>query len=240
MADQDKLITDEEMADLPDDDELAFVVYEERLRAKTRGRATDYEDSSLEREYVNHILAFINVVKMDIPVDRDPPYQDSEFWAWYNRFQKEIDYRIVVIRLAHARGAGSGVTTAIYLSEDYRTEIHNLLGRVRKVVNRVDLPDAKKNDIYDKINALQSEVDRSKTRLDAFLSRWLDVTNAAGEGAENLEPVVKLLGHVMRIFGRAKTEHDVGKLPPPDVPQKLPSPATDQPSQADLDDEIPF
>lgn len=108
------------------------------------------------------------------------------------------------------------------------------------MVNRVDLPDPKKDAIYGKVNALQSEVDRSKTRLDAFLSRWLDVTNAASEGAENLEPVVKLLDHVMKIFGRAKTEHDVGNLPPPDEQQKLPSPATDQPSQADLDDEIPF
>ena len=240
MADQDKIITDEEMANLPDDDQLAFVVYEERLRAKTRDKTADQEGSSLEREYVNHILAFISVVNLNVAVDRDPPFLDNDFWEWYHRFQQVIDYRIVEIRLAHARDGRSGVTTAIYLSEDYRTEIHKLLGRVRKVVNTADLPDAKKDDIYDKINALQSEVDRSKTRLDAFHSRWLDVTNAAGEGAENLEPVVKLLGHVMRIFGRAKTEHDVGKLPPPDVPQKLPSPATDQPPQADLDDEIPF
>lgn len=239
MADQDKPITDEEMADLPDDDELAFVVYEERLRARTRNRVSENEGSTLEREYVNHILAFLKVVNIDVPVNREPPYGDQQFWVWYHQFVQEIDLHSVGVRLAHARGAGSGITTAIYLSEDYRTEIHSLLGRVRKVVNAADLPDPKKDDIYDKINALQSEVDRSKTRLDAFLSRWLDVTNAAGEGAENLEPVVKLLGHVMKVFGRAKTEHDVGQLPPPEVTEKLPSPATDQPSQAD-GDEIPF
>ena len=227
MADQDKPITDEEMADLPDDDELAFVVYEERLRAKTRDKAADQEGSSLEREYANHILAFTSVVNMDISLNRNVPIGDNQFWDWYNHLQQVVDYHIVKIRLAHARDGWSGVTTAIYLSKNYKTEIHKLLGRVRKVVNGVDLPDSKKDAISDKINALQSEVDRSKTRFDAFLSRWLDVTNAASEGAENLEPVVKLLDHVMRIFGRAKTEHDVGKLPPPKVPQKLPSPATD-------------
>ncbi len=81
MTYQNKMITDKEMADLPDDDELAFVVYEERLRATTRDNANDLEDSSLEREYVNHILAFINVVNIDIPVDWDPPYDDREFWG---------------------------------------------------------------------------------------------------------------------------------------------------------------
>ena len=237
--DQNKIITDEEMADLPGDSELAFVIYEEKLRSKTRDLDVEYPER-LDREYANHILAFIDVCNLEIPVIGQPPINTSDFWDWYNAFIQVIDIHTVKFRLAHARDAGSDITTAIYLSEDYKTEIHNLLGRVRKVVNAADLPDAKKDDIYDKINALQSEVDRSKTRLDAFLSRWLDVTNAAGEGAENLEPVVKLLGHVMKVFGRAKTEHDVGKLPPPKVPQKLPSPATDQPPQADLDDEIPF
>lgn len=240
MADQDKMITDEEMANLPDDDKLAFVVYEERLRAKTRAIAPEHEDLNLEREYANHIVAFIKIANLDIPVNRDPPENDVAFGVWYRSFLQAIDYHIVEIRLAHARGVDNGVATMIYLSEDYKTEIHKLLGRIRKVVNAVDLSDAKKNAIYDKIAALQSEVDRTKTRFDTFLSRWLDLTNAAREGAENLEPVVSLLEHVMRIFGRAKADHDVGMLPAPEETRKLPGPKRDQSLGSDLDDDIPF
>ena len=84
------------------------------------------------------------------------------------------------------------------------------------------------------------EVDKSKTRFDAFLARWLDLTNAAAEGAENLEPAVKLLDRVMRILGRAKADHDAGKLPAPEETKKLPGPKTEQSPGSDLDDEIPF
>ena len=240
MADQDKMITDEEMANLPDDDKLAFVVYEERLRAKTRAIAQENVGSNLEREYANHILAFIKIANLDIPVNRGPPGAEDNFWEWYHVFLNAIDYYIVEIRLAHARGVDNGVATMIYLSEDYKTEIHKLLGRIRKVVNAVDLSDAKKNTIYDKIAALQSEVDRTKTRFDTFLSRWLDLTNAAREGAENLEPAVRLLENVMRIFGRAKADHDVGMLPAPEETRKLPGPKRNQSLGPDLDDEIPF
>lgn len=130
MTDQNKIITDKEMDDLPDDNELAFVVYEQRIRKNTLDVAANQQGSYLERDYVNHILAFINVVNLDLPVDQNPPNPDDKFWAWFNDFKKEIDYHTVAIRLAHARGTGSGITTAIYLSEDYRTEIHKLLDRV--------------------------------------------------------------------------------------------------------------
>ena len=158
MRDQDKIITDEEMAGLPDDDELAFAVYEERLRTNTRGRAAIDEGVSREREYVNHVLAFIKVAGLDIPVDKEPPFDDTNFWEWYNRFILVIDHHTIEIRLAHARGSGAGVATALHLSEDYKTEIRKLLGRVAKVVNQADIPDDKK--------------DRNSTRPPPCNARW--------------------------------------------------------------------
>ena len=113
-----------------------------------------------------------------------------------------------------------------------------LLGRIRKVINQTELPEPKKAAIYDKISALQAEVDKSTTRFDALLSRWLDLTNALGEGAENLEPLVKLMERLRGVFGRAKAAHDQGQLPAPEEQKQLPGP---EPAVADeLDDEIAF
>ena len=64
----------------------------------------------------------------------------------------------IEIRLAHARGSGAGVATALHLSEDYKTEIRKLLGRVAKVVNQADIPDDKK--------------DRNSTRPPPCNARW--------------------------------------------------------------------
>ncbi len=83
-------------------------------------------------------------------------------------------------------------------------------------------------------------MDRTRTPLAALLSRLLDVTNAVGEGAEKLEPAVRLLERVMKVLGRAKADHDAGKLPPPEETQKLPAPEPEPQPSSDLDDEIPF
>jgi hypothetical protein len=57
-----------------------------------------------------------------------------------------------------------------------------------------------------------------------------------GEGFENREPVGKTLERIMRMFGRATSDHDQGQLPPPEEKRQLPPPETFD----DLDDEIPF
>lgn len=196
------IITDSEMAGLLEDDKLAFVTYEEQLRSKTRDNVgPDDRGSHKEREYANHVLAFVDVADLGIPVNKQPPLIDGEFWPWYHKFIQIVDYHTVKFRLAHARFYGKGMVSTFCLSDDYKTRIHNLLERVRKVVNQADFLDDKKDAIYKMIAELQAQVDRSGTLLSAFLSRFLDLTNAFGEGAENLEPAVKLLEHVMKVLG---------------------------------------
>jgi hypothetical protein len=81
-----------------------------------------------------------------------------------------------------------------------------------------------------KITKLQAEIDRGTTRFAFLLSRWLDLTNAIGEGAEKLEPAVKLLERVFKLFGSAKLDLDQGRLPAPEEMKRLPSPTTDGPT----------
>lgn len=99
------------------------------------------------------------------------------------------------------------------------------------------LVDKKKDAIYAKITALQLEVNRSTTALGAILSNYLDIMTAIGEGGERLEPAVKVLERLMRVFRRAKADHDQGQLPSPEETRQLPAPKTDW---DELDDEIPF
>jgi hypothetical protein len=241
MAGDDDLI-EPEMVGLPENPTLAFVAYEKRLRARTRDRTDEYDEqgdlnvTSLARQYTNRLIAFIKVWGLPVSVNMDVPYDDRDFWNWYYRFIKTVDYYVVEFQHEHLRG-GRGNVAAISFSLDYKEEIGRLLDRVRKVVNQAELADDKKDAIHAKIAALQLEIDRSTTRFDALLSRWLDLTNAVGEAAKNLEPAVKMLERIMRIFGQAKADHDQRQLPPPEEKKQLPSPKADW---NDLDDEIPF
>jgi hypothetical protein len=232
-----------EMMGLPEDPTVAFVIYEKRLRARTRDVTDQYDErgdlsgTSLARQYTNRLIAFIKVWSLPVSLHMDVPYDDKDFWGWYYRFIKDVDYYVVEFQHEHLRGRRGNIVAAISFSPDHKEEIGRLLERVRKVVNQAELADDKKNAIYAKIAALQSEIDRSTTRFDALLSRWLDLTNAIGEGASNLDPAVKTLERIMRIFGRAKADHDQGQLSPPEEKKQLPPPKS---GYDDLDDEIPF
>ena len=240
MENQDTIITDEELANLPDDDKLAFAFFERHVRAKTLDRIGPDEGSTLQRQYVNYINGFIDAVNLDIDLEGQAPFTDSDFWPWYNKFLQFVDRYTLKYRLEHARGIGGGVVSAIHISGDYREEIHKLLGRIRKVVNQADITEEKKNSIYVRIADLQSVIDRTKTPFEAFLSRFLDLTNALGEGAENLKPAANLLKRVIEAFGRAKADQDQGNLPPPEDTKNLPAPNTPEQTKSELDDEIPF
>lgn len=237
MAETFEFITDQELADLPEDDEQAFVLFERTIRDRyLRISGKDSTDDA-ERAYVKHILSFVKQTGIELHINLAPPNDIEGFYVWFDAFFRDIDDCVLDLRVAHARKNKTNFTTSIYLSYDCREEIDKLLARVRKVVNQADFPEAKKDAIYQRIAALQAEVDKSRTRLDAFLSRWLDVTNAVGEGAENLEPLAKLLERIMKVLGRAKAQQETGQLPTSEETKKLPSPEVDGNSDSLLGDE---
>lgn len=69
-----------------------------------------------------------------------------------------------------------------------------------------------------------------------MLSLYLEITDVASEGAENLDPAIARLDKVMRIFARAKTRTEQEKLPPPDDTKLLESPAAGDEADESLQD----
>jgi hypothetical protein len=207
------------MADLPTDKELAFSVFVQKAREILELTEFDSvaEARECERSVADHIFALIFALDLKIPIKMDRPSRpsDTEFADWFKWFLRDAHHYAVRARVAHQLGKPKDIVGAISFSPDYQEEIGQLLNRIRKIVNQADLSDNKKNVIFKRISSLQLEVDRSTTRFDAFLSRWLDLTNAIGEGAENLEPAAKLMERILRVLGRAKADHDQLQLPPP-------------------------
>jgi hypothetical protein len=107
------------------------------------------------------------------------------------------------------------------------------------------VPQDKKDRLYDKILALAGEVDRDRTRFDAYSALLLEAATTTGKAVRKLKPLLKLLQPITILFANAKySENTQLQLPPAptlkrlEPPQlKLPSPDAPQP---DLDDDIPF
>jgi len=107
---------------------------------------------------------------------------------------------------------------------------------MRELVDKSEVEQDKKEALFSKINALQEEVDRDRTRLDALAD--LTVT-AAGILDTALEPINKILNTIARVFHGAQQEEQK-RLPAPKPPKRIEGPKQTPSKRGDMDDEIPF
>jgi hypothetical protein len=171
---------------------------------------------------------------------------DDEWWARFHHFRSQINYHRNRLRFQHHASPMDAQIAVIALNNERRAEIHKLLNKIRKVVANLQIDDRKRDAINIKIAALQAEVDKSKTGAGALTGLFIEVCGGLGEGAEKLEPLVKLVERVARAFWGAFEEQkalpkpDAKRLPKPDA-KKPSTPATPpRPPVQDLDDELPF
>jgi hypothetical protein len=86
---------------------------------------------------------------------------------------------------------------------------------------------------------LQTEVDRSRTRFEAFGAYVIEAAGIPGDAGKRIEPLTNSLA---KVFGVAKRAEDAAQsLPKPAEIKKLSPPLPlPEPTDSSLDDDIPF
>ena len=126
--------------------------------------------------------------------------------------------------------------TPIVIKTNFKDEIHGLLNTIRKIVNTNVIDGVKKEAIYKRIAALQSELDRERTTIDAIFGRLIDLSRVVGDCTENVEPLIQKLERVMAALYSGA--YRVPLLPKKERTKLLPTP--EKMPISDLDDDIPF
>jgi hypothetical protein len=194
--------------DLSNNLEEAFVVFEQRLRkAFNDSKRADRQENSdnngnyhgayaPERYYVSSILAFLDEYNLEIDVDDITELNDDYFMFSFSKFFNKINYAITRFTLRKGRIDSGSAGTQITLGSDYKEEIGKNIAVIRKIVNQEIKDENKKDKIFKIIAALQSEVDRDRTTVDALYSRIIDLSKVVGESAENMEPLVQKIERI--------------------------------------------
>ena len=235
-----------DIADLPESKEAAFVEYETRLRSalsdairqdrydQTDGNGNYHGNHEPERYYVSSIIAFMDEYELyETELVDITALPSHEFETAYSTFFNKINYIVSRFRLRAARFASGTAGTPIQIVPNYKEEARKLLSTIRKIVEQEIKDPNKKDAIYQRISALQDEIDRDRTTVDALFSRLLDVTKVVGEAAENLEPLVEKVERLKRLFFEGLDK--LPFLPKTERKKALPAPELDA-----EDDEIPF
>lgn len=219
-------LTDDEIAGLPEDAHEAFVNGEKILRDRLEERLLElYEEGNtdhLTQAYMNNVLALARYFEINEIACWNRAIPRSHNWAEYLHFTAEVDACTVEMRLASIRRTKDN---SVALDVDAKNKLRLLLEHIRETVDNLDISTAKKEALFRRIWALQEEIDRDRTRYQAFAALVIEVCDDAGEAAKRLEPVVRLVERVGNALGIAKrAENSQPRLPPHRESKKLEAP----------------
>jgi hypothetical protein len=245
----------DELLDLPEDPELAFVQYEKRRREAMQNRVESlfdapgyddhrqYYDPKIEQvklRYLSEVMGIHDAYELGFLTKPEKLYLGSEdFDFYFNEFERDVAYWTTQLAIRHAKRL-KGISTILHLTPEIRRDIHACITRIREIITPMHLPDKKKEAIFKKLNALADEIDRDRTNSEAWTAFSLEIASTGGQAAREFKPVKDLVDAILDFLAKAKAmaEAKLG-LPGPPTPKKLEAPRKQLPGP-DLDDEIPF
>ncbi len=157
------MITDEELAELPSDPELAFVAVEKILREALDRREFDarnneYSPDSDRLEYMTKVLAAARAYKIDALSELKIPKvtKASDMNAQCQQFIADVNFVTMQIRLNAAFINREG---SVNLDTTTKRKIHHFIQQIRDAIEACDDLDIdKKNDLLNKLNKFAVEV----------------------------------------------------------------------------------
>ena len=229
--------------ELPADPELAFLILEQRFRGEcNRQISLVHEDERTDVLYVDYIaqvLATIKELGLEAEFDAQVPKIEEIDYNTYINFGKDVKYYRTILEIRHGRRVQK---FSIRFDGATKQKIRHHLTKVREIVENMEVSQYKKEALLLRIGALEQEVDRDRTRFEAYAALVIESAGVLGDAADKLEPVRKLLDTIGRVIWGAKKEEDAKQLPPPTELKRIQPPHTTEqlPEKDNLDDDIPF
>ncbi|MFS2149637.1 hypothetical protein [Rhizobium sp. Rhizsp42] len=197
-----------------------------------------HEDDSATRAQLNSFIRkFVRKHNLDIPLpdEADNFAALSEILDAYgkeyrkNVVEEELDELIEGIS-SEADAESFGYAQ---LNQSEKERIHGNISRIREMIGASDLTDRKKNALYDRLNQLASEVDKSGTKTDRFFAFMGDAAFVLGDMATKAKPFTTELKDMIKTIGKARSRKEGSLLPPGEEVLTLPAPEERENNDAD-------
>lgn len=230
-------ITDEEMANLPEDPEEAFIALERIVRKRlheAQAAVDENEDTTpFYRRYMSFVLPAAKHYGISGLAHWERPKPNDDYWNTYTSFIADVDYCLSALRLQKAEKVKQH---SVKLDPAAKLKFRHMLAQLRETVDSLNVSVAKKEALYKRINALQEEIDRDRTRYQAFAALMIEACDDVGQAAKKLEPLVRQIERLGAAFGAEKRAEDAKpKLPPRKEPKQI-----EYKKNGYGDDEMPF
>jgi hypothetical protein len=236
------MLTNEEIASIPADPKLGFIAVMElissRVKPLERGDRLSFVEAT---EAIGVLVAYCESAGLDYQFSPNPPSEDHAFWDWYHEAIRLSNVTKARFQFETRDSIRSTIVSTLRIPDEIKVQIRHFIGEIRKRVPGLKVTERQRDNIVDRLNALASEIEKSRSRTDALFSFVLEASKVTGEAAKNLEPLVD---QVTKALGRAHQANEQKQIEPPPEQKKLPSPngkkAAEDTKKVSIDDDIPF
>lgn len=142
--------------------------------------------------------------------------------------------------LLHEIKKKAGTTCIYVLDSAAKSKLHKYINKIREIIADADLTDSKREAFASKLNAFAEEVDRDRTKIEAFAAFYA----GAKTELKDLTDLSDKLEKIWEIVGKGKELWKA--LPKPKITGYLEKPLdkiedhSKSKESFELDDEIPF
>jgi hypothetical protein len=226
---------------LPGDPERAFLILERHFRRECADRvAKAHQEENVHVYYVDYIAQVLaSITELGIAAEFDqrvPQIADVDYNTYLN-FSKDVEHYRTMLEIRHGRRVQG---YSVRFDAATKEKVRHHLKQLRSIFDKLEVDDRKREDLFDKLNELEQEVDRDRTGFDKFAALAIETAGVIGEATEKSK-VLNVLDAIARVFWGAKTE-DTKRLPSPTSPKRIEPPRAPAPTpkRDDMNDEIPF
>ncbi|WP_434617506.1 hypothetical protein [Azospirillum sp. B2RO_4] len=116
----------------------------------------------------------------------------------------------------------------VKIDEGYKSNIRELIGSIRKEIDRADIDSDRKHLIIKRLNAFANEIEKQFTDLQALGRFIITITGFVGDASKKLEPAVRLVERMRKQVAEAEESARNIALPAPEAQLQLPPPGEGQ------------
>lgn len=230
-----------DLSELPEDPEEAFLTLEARYGQECEAalnNAQEHENVSIYyTDYIAQVLGAaeeLGLVEAAFGTTEIPSIETVDFPAYQN-FSKRVKHYRTRLEIRHGRRVQG---YSVRFDTATRAKVHHLLQQIRSIFGKIEVDETKREALLERLEALEKEVDRSRTRFDAYAALAIEVANVAGQVVDRSK-LLDVLEGIARLFGIAKKEEANHRLPPPRKPKQIEHRKGSNDSSV-MDDDIPF
>lgn len=184
------MLAEEQLLMLPDDPEEAFVEYYKKIRENCTEYDHEFGQIFDKNAFIIHLLAFSQEYGLDLNLDEhDTDYYINDNTA-FETLEKKLTLLASRISLRVSRKKRENLNPSYVLTESLRRKIHHHLNIIREDLQKLDLTDSKKDQLFNKLNIFAIEVDRDRTRPEAIAQFFVGVRKSAGAGVDKVQGIL--------------------------------------------------